>query len=214
MKKISLIFMMLCMLLTMSACGLGIKESASTQSKENVTEAAAVQTSAQTTSSSKILVAYFSPTGSTKQAAEFTATALGADLYEIQPTEPYTADDLNYNNNNSRSTVEMHDASSRPAIANVVNNMEQYNTVFVAYPIWWGEAPRILSTFMESYDFAGKTIIPFCTSASSPLGNSAENLARLTTGANWLPGQRFGSSVSKDEIVSWLNGLGQGFEVK
>ena len=127
-----------------------------------------------------ILVAYFSATNTTEGVAEHIANGLGADLYEIVPEEAYTDADLNYNDDSSRSTIEMNDPSSRPAISGGVENMEQYDIVFIGYPIWWGEAPRIVSTFMESYDFSGKTLIPFCTSGGSGLGSSASNLAELT----------------------------------
>lgn len=158
--------------------------------------------------SSKILVAYFSATNTTKGVAETLAEDLHADLYEIVPANPYTADDLNYNDKNSRTSLEMNDASARPEIANAVENMDHYDVVFVGYPIWWGKTPRIMSTFMEQYDFSGKTLIPFCTSASSGIGSSASELEKLTDGAVWLDGHRFSGSDSKDTIAEWVNGLG------
>lgn len=160
------------------------------------------------TSGNKILVAFFSATNTTQGVAEQMAEGLGADLYEIVPEEPYTDADLNYNDDNSRSTIEMNDPSARPAISGSVENMEQYDIVFLGYPIWWGEAPRIVSTFMESYDFSGKTIVPFCTSGGSGIGSSADNLAELTEGAEWLSGQRLSGSSSYDEIMEWVNSLG------
>lgn len=157
----------------------------------------------------RILVAYFSATGTTKNLAEYAADAMGADLYEIVPEQPYTDADLDYSNSNSRSTVEMNDPSARPVISGNVENMEQYDIVFIAYPIWWGEAPRIVSTFMESYDFSEKTIVPFCTSSSSGLGSSAINLHSLVSdSAVWLDGDRLASSSSRDDMVEWINGLG------
>ncbi len=158
--------------------------------------------------SARVLVAYFSCTNTTRPLAEYVADSLDAELYEILPVEPYTDEDLNYNDDNSRSTREMNDPASRPAISGWVENMEQYDIVFVAYPIWWGEAPRIISTFMESYDFSGKTVIPFCTSASSGMGSSGTNLEKLTSGAAWLEGRRFGGGASREDMVSWVNGLG------
>lgn len=160
------------------------------------------------TDSVSILVAYFSATNTTEGVAEIITDVLGADLYEIVPEDPYTDADLNYNDDNSRTTIEMNDPTSRPAISGSVENMEQYDIVFVGYPIWWGDAPRILSTFMESYDFSGKTIVPFCTSGGSGIGSSASNLQELTDGAEWVSGQRFGGNVSRDEVVEWINGLG------
>lgn len=154
------------------------------------------------------LVAYFSATGTTKALAEYAADAMGADIYEIVPEEPYTDADLNYNDDNSRSTIEMDDPSARPAISSSVENMEQYDIVFIGYPIWWGDAPRIVSTFVESYDFSGKTVIPFCTSGGSGIGSSGNNLEQLTSGADWLDGRRLDGGASREDIVSWINGLG------
>lgn len=158
--------------------------------------------------SAQVLVACFSATNTTKPLAEYVADSLNADLYEITPVEPYSSDDLNYRNDDSRSTKEMNDPNSRPAISGSVENMDQYSIVFIAYPIWWGEAPRIVSTFMESYDFSGKTIIPFCTSGGSGMGASGTNLEKLTSGATWLSGQRFAGGNSRDDMVSWVNSLG------
>ena len=156
----------------------------------------------------KVLVAYFSATNTTKGVAEHIANGLNADLYEITPTEPYTDADLDYSDNNSRSTIEMDDPASRPAISDSVENMSQYDVVFVGFPIWWGEAPRIMSTFVESYDLSGKIIVPFCTSGSSGVGSSATSLEQLTSGAQWLAGTRLNGSASQDEIMEWVNGLG------
>ncbi len=156
----------------------------------------------------KILVAYFSCTGTTKKLAESLAGGLEADIYEIAPEVPYTSEDLDYNDDSSRSTKEMDDASSRPAIAGSVENMEQYGTVVIAYPIWWGEAPRIIDTFVESYDFSGKTVVPFCTSGGSGIGSSAKTLESLAGSGTWLEGKRFGGGESEDEMTAWINGLG------
>lgn len=155
-----------------------------------------------------VLVVYFSCTGTTKTMAEYVAKTLTADLYEIVPEEPYTENDLNYTDDNSRSTVEMNDPSARPAISGSVENMEQYDMIFLGYPIWHGQAPRIISTFLESYDFSGKTIIPFCTSGSSGIGSSAENLHSLCAeSAAWDAGRRFGSGTSKKEVADWVQEL-------
>lgn len=163
----------------------------------------------------KVLVAYFSATGTTKALAEYAADALGADLYEIVPEEPYTDEDLNYSDRNTRATVEQNDKNARPAIAGSVENMEQYEIVFLGYPIWWGEAPRIVDTFMESYEFGGKTIVPFCTSGSSGIGSSATNLHGLCTDdVTWLDGARLGSSSSREDIAEWINSLGLDVEAE
>ena len=162
---------------------------------------------AQTPQSGKILVAYFSATGTTKGIAGQIAEILDADLYEITPAVPYTAADLNYSDRSTRATVEQNDAGTRPAISGNAVNMEQYRIVFLGYPIWWGQAPRIISTFLESYDLTGKTIVPFCTSGSSPIGTSAENLHPLASGADWNDGRRFAAGSSRDSVKQWLDGL-------
>ncbi len=160
------------------------------------------------TEGTKILVAYFSATNITEGVAEQIADSLSADIYEIIPEQPYTDADLDYHDDNSRSTIEMNDPSARPAISGTVEDMEQYSIVFIGFPIWWGEAPRIVSTFMESYDFSGKTIVPFCTSGGSGVGSSATNLEALTDGATWLSGTRLNGGSSHETIVEWVNGLG------
>ena len=158
----------------------------------------------------KVLVAYFSATNTTKPLAEYIADGLNADIYEIVPETPYTSADLNYGNSSSRTSVEMNDPNARPAIAGSVSNMDQYDIVFIGYPIWWGEAPRVVSTFFESYNFNGKTIVPFCTSGSSGIGSSARNLHSLTNGANWLEGRRFSGGTSRNTMIDWVNSLDLG----
>ena len=156
----------------------------------------------------KTLVVYFSCTGTTKTLAEYAAESLGADLYEIVPEDPYTEEDLAYYTN-GRADQEQDDPSARPAIAGGVENMDAYDRVVLAYPIWHGQAPRIISTFLESYDFSGKTIVPFCTSHSSGIGSSASNLHSLCPDSvNWLDGERFGSGTSKEEIEKYLSDSG------
>jgi flavodoxin len=164
-----------------------------------------------TNTDTKVLVAYFSATNNTRPLAEYVADAAGADLYEITPAVPYTSADLNYNDSSTRATVEQNDASARPAISGSVENMADYDVVFIGYPIWWGQAPRIISTFLESYDLSSKTIIPFCTSGSSGIGSSATNLHSLAPNANWLAGQRFSSGTSRDTMANWVNSLGLDF---
>lgn len=157
---------------------------------------------------SKILVAYFSATGNTEGVAQKLAEGLGADLYEIVPETPYTSDDLNYSDSSSRSSIEMDDPDARPEISGSVENMDQYDVVLIGFPIWWGEAPRIMSTFIENYDFSGKTLAAFCTSASSGFGSSDSALKEATDAAAWLDGIRFSSSALSEEILEWANGLG------
>lgn len=154
-----------------------------------------------------ILVAYFSATGNTENIANHLDALLDADLYEIVPQEPYTSADLDYNNSSSRSQVEQRDPNTLPVISSSVENMEDYDVIFLGYPIWNGQAPRIISTFLESYDLADKTIVPFCTSASSGIGSSATNLHDLASDANWLSGQRFSGNASQSTVASWVDGL-------
>ena len=152
---------------------------------------------------SKALVTYFSASGVTAKVAEKMAGAIGADLYEIKPEQTYTDADLNWQDKQSRSSVEMNDRSSRPAIGNKVENMEYYDTVFVGFPIWWYREPSIIDTFMEAYNFDGKTVIPFATSGGSGLGDSAKNMQELAKGAKVIDGKRFGSGASADELGAW-----------
>ena len=165
-------------------------------------------------STPNVLVAYFSATNNTAVVAADIADSLGADLYAIIPAEPYTAADLDYGNANSRTSQGMNDLAARPAISGSLDNMAEYDVVFIGYPIWWGQAPKIISTFLEAYDFSGKTIVPFCTSSSSGIGSSATNLQDLTAEATWLAGQRFAAGASHESIVEWLDGLDLALEVE
>lgn len=155
----------------------------------------------------KMLVAYFSATGTTRPLAEYAANSLDADLYEIVPEVLYTADDLNYTNGSSRANREQSDPSARPTISGSVENMGDYNVVLLGYPIWHGQAPKIICTFLESYDFSGKTIVPFCTSHSSGIGSSGTNLHALAPGADWRSGRRFPGGTSRETITDWIDGL-------
>ncbi len=156
----------------------------------------------------KILVAYFSCTNTTKGVAEKIVESTGGTLYRITPAQPYTSADLNYGDSNSRSTKEQNDSKARPEISGSVENMGEYDIVFLGYPIWWGEAPKIIYTFLESYDFEGKTIIPFCTSGGSGVGNSAKNLHSTASEATWLDGTKLSGSASQSSIDSYVAGLG------
>lgn len=158
--------------------------------------------------SSKTLVVYFSCTGTTKPLAEYAAEITGADLYEIVAEDPYTEADLAYYTN-GRADQEQNDPDARPGISGGVENMDEYDTIILGYPIWHGQAPRIISTFLESYDFSGKTIIPFCTSHSSGIGSSASNLHTLCSeSAEWLDGKRFVAGVSKESVQNWIGEIG------
>ena len=154
-----------------------------------------------------VLVIYFSATGTTKGVAEMIADITDGDLYEIKALEEYTDEDLNWNDSNSRSTKEQDDPSARPAIGSDPVSLDGYTTIYIGYPIWWGEEPRIMDTFVEGYDFTGITMIPFCTSASSGIGRSGTNLEENAGSGNWLEGARFGADVTSEELESWISGL-------
>lgn len=210
MKKITAILLSMLMILSLAACGnsgSGAGQSSAGGNPEGQ-QAGEENTDAQ---ENKVLVVYFSATNTTKGVAEHIANGLNADIYEIVPEEPYTDADLNYNDNNSRTTIEMNDPDSCPAISGSVEDIGQYDIVFIGYPIWWGQAPHIVYTFFESYDFSGKTIVPFCTSGSSGMGSSATNLEKLTDGADWLAGKRLHGGDSQDTVMEWVNSLGLNF---
>ena len=151
-----------------------------------------------------VLVAYFSASGVTAGVAKKLADAAGADLYEIAPEQVYTKADLNWMDKESRSSVEMNDRSARPAIATKVENMDQYDTVFVGFPVWWYREPSIIDTFMEAYDFGGKTVVPFCTSGSSGIGDTYKNLQELAPGATVVEGKRLAKGVSESDLSAWV----------
>ena len=223
-KKFFTVIVTLCMLFSFVACSggnntpssdSGVKSSEqSTTSSENSTQT----TSSESTSNStlpndpkpaerKVLVAYFSCTNTTKGVAEeIQKQVSGSDIYQIVPAVPYTSEDLNYSNDSCRANREQNDDKARPAINGKVENIEQYSVIFIGYPIWWGQAPKIIYTFFESYnyDFDGVTIIPFCTSGSSGMGSSATNLHSLAAKANWKSGARIsGKNVSS--LISQMN---------
>lgn len=162
----------------------------------------------------KTLVAYFSATNNTEGIAKHILEAIEADDYEILAAVPYTEDDLKYYTD-CRADKEQSDPNARPEISGSVTNMEDYDIIFLGYPIWHGQAPKIIYTFLENYDFGGKTIVPFCTSASSGVGSSAANLHGLCPDTvTWTAGIRFAPGTSKSTVVSWINGLGLDIEAK
>lgn len=156
---------------------------------------------------SRKLVAYFSASGVTAKLAETLAEAVGADIFEIAPEVPYTPADLNWQDKNARSTIEMQDPTSRPSIARKRDNMADYDTIFVGFPVWWYVAPTIINTFLESYDLTGKTIIPFATSGGSGMGKTNEKLLPSCPGAKLLEGKVFKSNTGKAELAAWAEGL-------
>lgn len=157
--------------------------------------------------SKNILVAYFSASGVTAKAAWKLAEASGADIFEIKPEIPYTSADLNWMDKKSRSSMEMNDPSSRPAIAERLPDMEKYDIIFVGFPIWWYVAPMIIHTFLESYDFTGKTIIPFATSGGSGMGKTNEKLKSSCPGAVLIPGKMLNGRLSDAELKRWIESL-------
>lgn len=218
MKKVIAILLSLTMILGFAACGnsasqteqpstedTSVESKADTNSAENGTDME--NTDNQDVQDHKVLVAYFSATGTTKGVAEYVANGLNADIYEIVPEEPYTDADLNYNDNNSRTTIEMNDPNARPAISGSVENMEQYDIIFVGHPIWWYVAPTIINTFLESYDFSGKTIVPFATSGGSGMGNTNEKLAPSCPGAILMKGKMLNGLLSQEELKAWVKSL-------
>ena len=184
------------------------------QSREEVSSAAqsAAGSGADTSGTERgnVLVVYYSATGNTENAASYIAQATGGDLFEITPAEPYTDDDLNWSDENSRVTREHADESLRDVelTTTQVENWDSYDTVFLGYPIWWGVAAWPVDGFVEANDFTGKTVIPFCTSSSSGLGESGELLAELAGTGDWQEGQRFRSSASQEDVAEWVDSLG------
>ena len=157
---------------------------------------------------SQILVAYFSPTGTTKKVAEELAALENADLFEIVPAQPYTAEDMDWRNEKSRSSVEMADPNARPAMAGSCN-IDAYDTVMIGFPIWWGREPSVVDTFLDSADFSGKTIVPFCTSGGNGMGNTSERINNLTgRKAKVLEGKRYGGVVSMKDLKIWMDEIG------
>ncbi len=153
------------------------------------------------------LITYFSTSGETKKLASTLAAVVDGDLFEIRPKVPYTAADLDWRNKTSRSTIEMNDAACRPPIANAVTDIDQYDTIYIGFPIWWYEAPRIIQTFLESYDLTGKTVIPFATSGGSEIGNTDAILQRSAKTANWKLGKRMRADASTQEVAAWVESL-------
>ncbi len=196
MKKLIPLLVSALMLLSLAACG------SKTTAPETATAPAA--------SGGKTLVVYFSATGNTKAAAEAIAAATGGDLLELESAEPYTSADLDYNNADSRVSREHDDASLRDVAlkTTTVANWADYDTVYIGYPIWWGIAAWPVDTFVKANDFTGKTVIPFCTSGSSDIGESGTQLAALAGTGDWQTGKRFASAVTQQEVADWVKSLG------
>lgn len=228
-KKLLSLFLAAVMALSLAACGQSgttddsqsaaqsqeeTSTPAPTPTPENGEETSTPDVSepedSQSGESGGVLVVYYSATGNTEAVAGYIAEATGGDLFEITPAEPYTSDDLNWTDDNSRVTLEHEDESLRDVelVAETVDNWDRYDTVFIGYPIWWGIAAWPVDTFVEANDFTGKTVIPFCTSSSSGLGQSGELLAELAGTGDWQEGQRFRSSASQEDVTEWVDSLG------
>ena len=182
-------------------------ESGLTDVSEPAQETASAAETDTAVPSSDVLVVYFSATGTTKGVAEKIAAITGGDLYEIKAEQEYTEADLDWNDSSSRTTKEQNDSSIRPEIGSESVSLDGYSTIYIGYPIWWGEEPRIMDTFVESCSFDGITVIPFCTSSSNGIGRSGQNLADNAGSGNWLDGRRFGAGTTEDEVKSWIEEL-------
>lgn len=222
MKKAMALLMGVLMVLSFAACSNAASETpAATQTSSPAAEPTeeAVATPSETASAApeesaaetgRTLVVYFSATGNTEAVANYIAEATGGDLFELEPAEPYTDEDLNWNDEESRVVYEHDNPDARDVelVADTVENWDDYDTVFLGYPIWWGIAAWPVDTFVEANDFTGKTVIPFCTSASSELGESGTLLAELAGTGDWQEGMRFRSSVIEADVQAWLDELG------
>ncbi len=215
-RKILVLALVVCMAFGIASCAKSAEVQpiqSGTVEKENqystVEPSAATEPVQESASANNTLVVYFSATGTTKGVAEKIAKLVKAELYEIVPAEPYSDADLDYTDRKSRASIESDDPQARPAIGGEPVSFEGYSTIYLGYPIWNADAPRIISTFVESHDFEGITVIAFCTSGSSGIGNSADNIAKQAGSGNWLPGQRFDGGVSEADLQSWIDGLQQ-----
>ncbi len=194
---------------TLTACAGGAAETAATPAPAAAPEETAQPQTAEPVTEQneeRVLVVYFSATGTTKRVAEMIADITGADLYEIKAAQEYTEADLDWHDSNSRTTHEQNDPEVRPEIGSDPVSLEGYTTVYIGYPIWWGEEPRIMDTFVESSSFEGITVIPFCTSSSSGMGRSGKNLEENAGSGTWLEGKRFGAGATEEELKSWIDG--------
>lgn len=218
-QKFGSLLLAVLMILSLAACGNKMNNTpAQTPSDDTPSESTPAQTpddtangeADNTTSGGKVLVVYYSASGNTKRVAEDTAEAADGDLFEITPAEPYTSDDLNWTNSDSRVSREHDDESLRdvPLTTTEVENWDDYDTVFIGYPIWWGIAAWPVDTFVKNNDFTGKTVIPFATSSSSGMGQSGTLLSEMAGTGDWQDGQRFSSGASQSDVADWVSGLG------
>ena len=228
MKKLTALFLSFMLVLGLAACGNNNTNNNTNNTEPSTTETPSAATSEPETTEppttdtseteaadtestgGKILVVYYSASGNTENVSNVIAETLGADLFELEPVEPYSNDDLDWTNDDSRVTREHENEDERDVelVSATVDNWSEYDTVFIGYPIWWGIAAWPVDEFIETNDFTGKTVIPFATSASSGMGQSGELLAEMAGTGDWQEGQRFRSGASEDDIVAWVEGLG------
>ena len=222
MKKITVFLMGLVLVFSLAACsntgtsspsgqGSSVPENSAPSSAVPVTSGDASQPDMEPTATNgDTLVVYFSATGNTEEAAGYIAEITGGDLFALEPADPYTSEDLNWTNEDSRVVYEHDNPDARAVelVADTVDNWEDYDTVFIGYPIWWGIAAWPVDTFVEANDFTGKTVIPFCTSSSSGIGDSGNLLEELAGTGNWLEGGRFSSGVTEETVQAWIDSLG------
>lgn len=212
MKKLTVLLMGFVLVFGLAACGTSDSSSSSAPESPNpITSASPESTESGNGSSEagKTLVIYYSATGNTEEAANFIATATNGDVFELEPAEPYTDDDLNWRDESSRVVYEHNNSDAREVelVADTVENWDSYDTVFIGYPIWWGIAAWPVDGFVKANDFTGKTVIPFCTSSSSGLGESGKLLEEMAGTGNWLEGRRFSSGVSEEDVQTWIEGM-------
>ncbi|HIW85331.1 MAG TPA: flavodoxin [Candidatus Eubacterium faecipullorum] len=210
MKKAMSVIMVLVFAIAFTACSSNTESQTETTSQNTTTSQPSTDAAADNTAEGgRTLVVYYSATGNTQRVAEYIAAATGGDLFELVPSDPYTDADLDWTDENSRVVHEYENESERDVSLEQtsVENWAEYDTVFIGYPIWWGIAAWPVNTFIDANDFSGKTVIPFCTSSSSGLGDSGDLLAEAAGTGNWLEGERFRSSASESDVTEWVNGL-------
>ena len=210
MKRLTALLLSVVLVLSLAACGSANKPASSTTQPETSSTAPAESEPETQPETGKTLVVYYSASGNTERVAKDIAEAAGADLFEIVPTEVYTSEDLNWTNPDSRVSREHDDESLRdvPLTTTEVENWDDYDTVFIGYPIWWGIAAWPVDTFVKNNDFTGKTVIPFATSSSSGMGQSGTLLSEMAGTGDWQDGQRFSSGASQSDVADWVSGLG------
>lgn len=226
MKKIFSIFVICMMLICLTACGSAGESSSPShstvsaspsaspsempQQPDTSTSSAAPSAAQPSEASGRELVVYFSATGNTQQVAQALGEMRGVDICEIVPQQPYTEEDLDYNDDSCRANIEQNDQAARPAISGSIENIDDYDVIYVGFPIWWGSLPKILYTFFDTYDLSGKVIAPFCTSGSSGISGATDEIERLEPSATVVQGMRVDTSHIEDDLTQWLESVDLG----